>query len=118
MLFRSDATPPPPAGTTRLGGDCVSCTFEAVENQAETELVFLAVVVAGPQHVLDGELALADGAGRRAGRQRFSDSLLPEQLHEVIRAKVDMEDAYLSQGVGEVEAMSAAGTAEHDLVPY
>ena len=29
-----------------------------------------------------------------------------------------MEDAYLSQGVGEVEAMAAAGTAEHDLIPY
>lgn len=63
-------------------------------------------------------LALADGAGRSAGRQRFSDSLLPEQFREIIRGKFDMADAYLSQGVGEVEAMAAAGTAEHDLIPY
>ena len=36
----------------------------------------------------------------------------------MIRERLDVGDAYLSQGVGEIEAMAAAGMAEHDLVPY
>ena len=63
-------------------------------------------------------LALTDGAGRSAGRQQFSLSVFPLQVRDMIRERLDVGDAYLSQGVGEIEAMAAAGMAEHDLVPY
>jgi hypothetical protein len=63
-------------------------------------------------------VALSDHAGRSAGRQQFSLSVFPPQIRDMIQKKLDVEDAYLSQGVGEIEAMAAAGIAEHDLVPY
>jgi hypothetical protein len=45
-------------------------------------------------------VALTDGAGRSAGRQQFSLSVFPLQVREMGRQKLDVEDAYLSPGVG------------------
>lgn len=39
------------------------------------------------------------------------------QIRDIIREKVDLEDAILSEGIGELEALASQGTDEHRLIP-
>jgi hypothetical protein len=49
--------------------------------------------------------------------QRFDDSVFAPQIREIIREKVDVQEAILSQGIGQLEAMVSEDTDEHRLVP-
>jgi hypothetical protein len=56
-------------------------------------------------------------AGYNGRPVRFDDSVFPQQIREIIREKVDLEEAILSHGIGQLEAMASEGTQEHQLIP-
>lgn len=56
-------------------------------------------------------------AGYNGVTRRFDDSVFPEQIREIIREKVDLEEAILSQGTGQLEGMASEGKQEHTLIP-
>ena len=60
---------------------------------------------------------ITNRAGYNGRAIRFDDSVFPEQIREIIREKVDLEEAVLSHGVGQLEAMASEGTQEHQLLP-
>ena len=49
--------------------------------------------------------------------QRIDDSAFPDQIRDIIREKVDLEDAILGAGIGELEALASQDTDEHRLIP-
>lgn len=60
---------------------------------------------------------ITNRAGYNGITQRFDDSVFHPQIREIIRAKVDLEDGILNQGVGVLEAMASQGSEEHRLIP-
>lgn len=60
---------------------------------------------------------ITNRAGYNGVARRFDDSVFPEQIREIIRKDVDLEEAILSQGIGQLEAMASEGTQEHQLIP-
>jgi len=70
------------------------------------------------RHVPAALMALiTNRAGYNGVTRRFDDSVFPEQIRQIIREKVDLEEAILSQGIGQLEAMASEGTQEHTLIP-
>jgi hypothetical protein len=60
---------------------------------------------------------ITNRAGYNGRAIRFDDNVFPEQIREIIREKVDLEEAILSHGIGQLEAMASEGTQEHQLIP-
>jgi AbiTii len=60
---------------------------------------------------------ITNRAGYNGVTRRFDDSVFPEQIRQIIREKVDLEEAILSQGIGELEGMVSQGAQEHTLIP-
>lgn len=60
---------------------------------------------------------ITNSAGYNGRSVRFDDSVLPTQIRDIIREKIDLEDAILGKGIGELEAMASQGTDEHTLIP-
>lgn len=70
------------------------------------------------RHVPAALMALiTNRAGYNGITQRFDDSVFPRQIRDIIREKVDLEDAILGEGVGVLEAMAGQDTQEHRLIP-
>ena len=100
-----------------LGGQAGS---EKMRDWARQELHGYAGAEAVPdyRHVPAALMALiTNRAGYNGVARRFSDSVFPAQIREIIREKVDLEEAILSQGIGELEGMASAGMQEHTLIP-
>lgn len=60
---------------------------------------------------------ITNRAGYNGMARRFDDSVFPAQIREVIRKDVDLEEAVLSHGIGQLEAMTREGKQEHQLLP-
>jgi hypothetical protein len=60
---------------------------------------------------------ITNRAGYNGRAVRFDDSVFPAQIREIIREKVDLEEAILSHGIGQLEAMASAGVQDHQLLP-
>jgi len=60
---------------------------------------------------------ITNSAGYNGRSVRFDDSVFPTQIRDIIREKVDLEDAILAEGIGELEAMASQGNDVHTLVP-
>ena len=60
---------------------------------------------------------ITNHAGYNGMTQRVQASTLPAPVREMVTKDIDLEDAILSQGVGELEALAAKGTDEHRLIP-
>lgn len=60
---------------------------------------------------------ITNKAGYNAMTQRIDDSVFPRQIRDMIREKVDLQDAVLGDGIGVVEGMASQGTDEHRLIP-
>jgi hypothetical protein len=70
------------------------------------------------RHVPAALMALiTNKVGYNGVARRFDDSVFPPQIREIIREKVDLEDAILGEGIGVLEAMASQGTEEHSLIP-
>jgi AbiTii-like protein len=100
-----------------LGGQAGS---ENMRDWARQELHGYAGADAVPdyRHVPAALMALiTNRAGYNGVTRRFDDSVFLEQIREIIREKVDLEEAILSQGIGQLEAMASEGKQEHQLLP-
>lgn len=62
-------------------------------------------------------IVITNRAGYNGMTQRIDDSVFPAQIRDMIREKVDLEDAILGGGIGELEALASEGTDEHHLIP-
>jgi hypothetical protein len=60
---------------------------------------------------------ITNRAGRNAITQRIDDSVFDSRIREKIREKVDVQDAILSEGIGQLEAMASKDADEQCLVP-
>jgi len=60
---------------------------------------------------------ITNRAGYNGGTTRIDDSVFPAQVRDMIREKVDLGDAVLGGGIGELEALASEGTEEHRLIP-
>jgi hypothetical protein len=60
---------------------------------------------------------ITNRAGYNGMTQRIDDSVFPTQVREMIREKVDLEDAILGEGIGELEALASHDTDELRLIP-
>jgi AbiTii len=60
---------------------------------------------------------ITNKAGYNPMTQRIDDSLFPRQVRDMIREKLDMEDAILGEGIGMLEGLASKGTDEHRLIP-
>ena len=70
------------------------------------------------RHVPAALMALiTNRAGYNGVPRRFDDSVFPPHIREIIREKVDLEDAILGEGIGVLEAMASQGTEEYRLIP-
>jgi hypothetical protein len=70
------------------------------------------------RHVPAALMAMVTNTAGYNGRPvRFDDSVFPEQIRAVIRKDVDLEEAILNHGIGQLEAMASEGTQEHQLIP-
>ena len=56
-------------------------------------------------------------AGRNSITQHFDDSVFNPQIREIIREKVDVQDAIIPFGIGRLEAMASEDTDSQYLVP-
>jgi AbiTii len=56
-------------------------------------------------------------AGRNGITQQFDDSVFDSRVREMIREKVDVQDAIIPFGIGRLEAMASEDTDEQCLVP-
>jgi hypothetical protein len=100
-----------------LGGQAGS---EKMRDWARRELNGYAGADAVPdyRHVPAALMALiTNRTGYNGITQRFDDSVFPRQIRDIIREKVDLEDAILGEGVGVLEAMAGQDTQEHRLIP-
>ena len=62
-------------------------------------------------------IVITNMAGYRPMIQRIDHSASPKQIRDMIREKVDLEDAIMGGGIGELEAMAGAGEDTLRLVP-
>jgi hypothetical protein len=62
-------------------------------------------------------VVITNRAGYNGGTTRIDDSVFPPQVRDMIRKDVDLEDAILGGGIGELEALASEGTDEHRLIP-
>jgi AbiTii len=60
---------------------------------------------------------ITNSAGYNGRSVRFDDSVFPAQIRDIIREKVDLEDAILGEAIGELEAMASQGKDVHTLIP-
>jgi AbiTii-like protein len=60
---------------------------------------------------------ITNKAGYNGGTTRIDDSVFPPQVRDMIRKDVDLEDAILGGGIGELEALASKGVDEHHLIP-
>lgn len=93
---------------------------EKLRNWARQELHGYAGADTVPdyRHVPAALMALIiNRAGYNGVARRFDDSVFPAQIREIIREKVDLEEAILSQGIGQLEAMASEETQDHQLIP-
>lgn len=60
---------------------------------------------------------ITNRAGYNGMTQRIDDSIFPRQIREMIREKVDLEDAILGEGIGALEALASQDTDELRLIP-
>lgn len=60
---------------------------------------------------------ITNSAGHNGMTQRIDDSVFPAQIRDIIRERVDLEDAILGGGIGELAALASQGTDEHRLIP-
>ena len=60
---------------------------------------------------------ITNNAGYNGMTERIDDSVFPAQIRDIIREKIDLEDAILGGGIGELEALASQGTDEHRLIP-
>ena len=100
-----------------LGGQAGS---EKMRDWARQELHGYAGADSVPdyRHVPAALMALITNRAEYNGvARRFDDSVFPAQIREIIREKVDLEEAILSHGIGQLEAMASEGTQEHQLIP-
>ena len=61
---------------------------------------------------------ITNSAGYNPITERIYASVFPDQIREVILDKVDLEDAILGGGIGELEALANQDTDEHCLSPH
>ncbi len=61
---------------------------------------------------------ITNSAGYNGITQRIHDSVFPRQIRDTIRDEVDLEDAILGGGIGELEALANRDTDEHQLSPH
>lgn len=70
------------------------------------------------RHVPAAMMAMVTNrAGYNGMTQRIDDSIFPDQIREMIREKVDLEDAILSGGIGELEALASQDEGALRLIP-
>ena len=62
-------------------------------------------------------IVITNRAGYNGITQRIDDSVFPRQIREMIREKVDLEDAILGEGIGALEALASHDTEELRLIP-
>ena len=60
---------------------------------------------------------ITNRAGYNGMTRRIEDSVFPGQVRDMIREKVDLEDAILGEGIGELEALASQDTDELRLIP-
>jgi hypothetical protein len=60
---------------------------------------------------------ITNRAGYNPMTQRIDLSVFPRQIRDMIRDTVDLEDAILGAGIGELEALARQDTDEHRLIP-
>ncbi len=60
---------------------------------------------------------ITSSVGYNGIHRRVDDSVFAPQVREIIRETVDLEDAILGEGIGELEALASQGTDEHRLIP-
>lgn len=74
--------------------------------------------VPGYRHIPTALFAfVTNSAGYNGMSQRIRASVFPPQIGEMIARDVDVEDAILGWGIGELEALANQGAGEHRLVP-
>jgi hypothetical protein len=59
---------------------------------------------------------ITNRAGYNGVARRFDESVFPQQIRQVLK-DVDLEEAVLSHGIGQLEAMAREGSREHTLIP-
>ena len=62
-------------------------------------------------------IIITNRAGYNGIHQRINDSVFPSQIRDMIREKIDLEDAILGGGIGELEALASQNTDIHQLIP-
>lgn len=60
---------------------------------------------------------ITNSAGYNGRTTRIDPSVFPHQIREIIYEKVDLEDAILGEGIGELEALASQVTPETRLIP-
>jgi hypothetical protein len=60
---------------------------------------------------------ITNRAGYNPITQRIEKSVFPSQIRDIIREKVDLEDAILGGGIGELEALASQATDVLRLIP-
>jgi hypothetical protein len=61
---------------------------------------------------------ITNNAGYNGITQRIHASVFPDQIRDMILDKVDLEDAILGGGIGELEALASLDKDEHHLSPH
>jgi hypothetical protein len=61
---------------------------------------------------------ITNNVGYNGMTQRIQASIFPDQIRDMILDKVDLEDAILPGGIGELEELASRDTAEHRLSPH
>jgi hypothetical protein len=100
-----------------LGGQAGS---EKMRDWARQELNGYVSAEAVPdyRHVPAALMAfITNSAGYNGRPQRFSISVFPRQIQEIIREKVDIEVAIFNQGIGDIESLVSRGVDSHDIIP-
>ncbi len=60
---------------------------------------------------------ITNSAGYNGMTQRVAPSVFPPQIRDIIAEKIDLEDAILGGGIGELEALARRDTDEYKLSP-
>ncbi len=61
---------------------------------------------------------ITNSAGYNGITQRVHASVFPDQIRDMILEEVDLEDAILGGGIGELEALASRDMDEHKLSPH
>jgi hypothetical protein len=62
-------------------------------------------------------VVITNRAGYNGITQRIDDSVFPAQLRDMISEKVDVEEAIVGGGIGELEALAKQNVDQHHLIP-